>query len=53
MEMRVLDRDDDITQVALCGRLDTTGAEEVNDSGISEKPGNHPVALTNCKPLRR
>jgi len=30
MEMTILERDDDITHVALTGRLDTTGAEEIN-----------------------
>lgn len=30
MEMTILERDDDITHVALIGRLDTTGAEEIN-----------------------
>lgn len=30
MEMTILERDDDITHVALAGRLDTTGAEEIN-----------------------
>jgi serine/threonine-protein kinase RsbW len=32
MEMRVLQRDDDITYVALVGRLDTTGVEEIEAS---------------------
>jgi len=31
MEMTILERDDDITHVALTGRLDTTGAEEINN----------------------
>ena len=32
MEMKILQRDDDITYVALAGRLDTTGAEEIDES---------------------
>jgi anti-anti-sigma factor len=32
MEMTILQRDDDITHVVLAGRLDTTGAEEINAS---------------------
>lgn len=32
MKMMILERDDDITHVALTGRLDTTGAEEINES---------------------
>ena len=29
MKMTIVDRDDDITHVVLCGRLDTTGADEI------------------------
>ena len=32
MKMTILQRDDDITHVALTGRLDTTGAEEISES---------------------
>src|SRR3990172_4357665 len=32
MKMTILQRDDDVTHVVLAGRLDTTGAEAINES---------------------
>jgi anti-anti-sigma factor len=45
MDMTVLQRDDEITHVALAGRLDTTGAEKINQSLSEATTGKNRPAI--------
>jgi anti-anti-sigma factor len=45
MQMTILQREDDITHVVLTGRLDTTGAEEVNESFSQATAGQERPAI--------
>jgi anti-anti-sigma factor len=45
MDMTVLQRDDEITHVALAGRLDTTGAEKINQSLSEATAGKNRPAI--------
>ena len=45
MKMTILERDDDITHVVLAGRLDTTGAEELNERFSNATAGRKQPAI--------
>ena len=45
MKLTILERDDEITHVALAGRLDTTGAEEINQSLSEATAGKNRPAI--------
>ena len=51
MEMTILERDDDITHVALTGRLDTTGAEELNERFSDATAGRKRPAIVDLSQI--